>query len=235
VTVLLGTVALEPNRWRRGDPIDLAPLLDGIAAAGFDGIELWERHLSDDVLAHPLPITVFNSYVSFDDEDPSKRDEVAARVANAGSTAVKVNVGNDPTQQIAYAERLAAFVDALPDGVLALCECHAGISIAEDPVLAAAIFDAAGDGVGAIVHTHESEEHLRTRFDAYGDRIRHVHINHLDGGVAPKLHDARERFERSVAVLRSLGFDGTWTVEFVAGDSVEQAAEDLALVRELVG
>ena len=84
-TILLGTVAIEPARWAdaRADPADGAPLpalitlsswLDPIAAAGFDGIELWERHLTaaepaeaTRILDHPLSIDVFNSYVSLDD------------------------------------------------------------------------------------------------------------------------------------------------------------------------
>ena len=52
-TVLLGTVALEPNRWRTVDPSGspvtrLSSWLDQVAAAGFDGLELWERHATTD-------------------------------------------------------------------------------------------------------------------------------------------------------------------------------------------
>lgn len=241
MTVLLGTVALEPNRWRRGEAIDLAPFLDDIAAAGFDGIELWERHLSDAVLAHPLPVTIFNTYASFDDADPARRRAVASAAEAAGAIGVKFNVGNDPSAVDAYAERVESW---LPPGITPLCECHAGISVAEDPALAAKLFAAAGPSVGAIVHTHESEAHLRTRFAAYGERIRHAHVNFLDEGRAPRLADRRDDLAATVALLRSLGFDGSWTIEFVEGTSTErdvpalllaQAIEDLGVLREVLG
>ena len=49
-TVLLGTVAIEPNRWSTvdssGAPVaDLFERAAAISSAGFDGLELWERHL----------------------------------------------------------------------------------------------------------------------------------------------------------------------------------------------
>src|SRR3954453_866342 len=86
MTVLLGTVALEPNRWGQVDrarraTIDLAEWLPGIAAAGFDGVELWEDPLGDAVLASAVPVAVFNTYVSFDDESGDARAAVVSRIA----------------------------------------------------------------------------------------------------------------------------------------------------------
>lgn len=257
--MLLGTVAVEPNRWGTLDPsrrpaIRLSEWLDTIAEAGFDGLELWDRHVTsaaddevDAILTHRLPATVFNSYVGFDDPDPTERVRVTEWVGRARSEAVKFNVGARPERAPAYAERVARWLDAMPAGVRLLCECHEGSSIAEDPGVAAAILTAAGppDRVQAIVHTHESPDHLRTRFDAYGERITHVHVNLLDEALhAPPLDRARDRLAERVALLRSLGFGGTWTVEFVHGvmtDSdhpdalVRQAAADLRVLRELLG
>ena len=257
--VLLGTVAIEPNRWATVDPsgapsIVLADWLPAIAGAGFDGIELWERHLPDapadaaPVIEGPPPITVFNTYVGFDTADPAERTAVARRVARTGATGVKCNVGNDPRLVDAYGDRLAAWLDDLPAPVAVLCECHAGISVAEDPVVAARIFDRAGgrDRMQAIVHTHEPSDQLRARFDAYGDRITHVHINHLDLATAsvPTLAATRVRFEATVALLDELGFGGSWTIEFVHGlltdgdepvALLDQAVEDLAVVRSVLG
>lgn len=256
--VLLGTVAIEPARWKRGPdapaPIVLSAWLDAIAEAGFDGIEVWEPHLAratpteaEAVLSHELPVTVFNSYVSLDDPDPNGTTTVADWARRAGSTGIKFNVGNEPGAAHAYAERIAAWTDELPDHVTLLCECHHGISIAEDPQVASQIFDAAGP-VGrlqAIVHTHEEADHLRARFDAYGDRISHVHVNFLDFDTlsAPRLRDFAERLEAKVQLLRTLGFAGSWTLEFVHGlltDAdhpealVEQATDDLIVLRQVL-
>lgn len=257
--ILLGTVAIEPNRWGMVDPawtptVKVSEHLDTIAALGFDGIEVWEQHLTNNgtdeaerTVAHPLPISVFNSYVSFDTEDSADRDRIAGAVTTAGSRGVKFNVGNDATLEAAYGERVGAWLATMPHHVALLCECHAGISIAEDPVVAARIFDAAGpaDRVQAIVHSNEDPDHVRARFDAYGERISHVHINFLDVGTPPPapLAELTERMVAQVELLRSLGFTGSWTIEFVHGIGSDtesaatllaQAGADLTTLREIL-
>lgn len=256
--VLLGTVALEPNRWSTLDPsgsarADLFALSDAIAATGCDGVELWERHLPADadeaaaMLASLPPVMVFNSYVGFDDDDPVALDSLADRVIATGARGVKFNVGADPSLAGAYGDRVAELLARLPEHVVLLCECHHGISIAEDPAVAARLLAAAGpvDRVGAIVHTHESDDHIRARFDAYGDRIRHVHINYLDMSTltVPPLQERAEDLAAKVDLLRSFGFDGSWTLEFVEGvltdrdepDAlVAQAGRDLQVLRAVL-
>ena len=96
----------------------------------------------------------------------------------------------------------------------------------------------------AIVHTHEDDDHLRARFDAYGERITHVHVNHLDGALAaPRLADVVDALAAKVGLLAELGFAGSWTIEFVHGVGttdddpaflVERAADDLVVLREVL-
>ena len=263
----LGSVAIEPSRWAAlladgaAKPlVKLSQWLDQIGAAGFDGVEVWERHLTEAapeeveaILNHAVPVAVFNSYASFDETDETDETAGSSRAAavewttRSGSGGVKYNVGNDPAMEGLYIERVAAWVEALDDDVALLCECHHGISIAEDPQVAARIFDAAGPAnrVQAIVHTHEAPDDLRARFDAYGERITHVHVNFLDfeSMSAPRLVDIRDRVASQVELLASLGFAGSWTIEFTHGLLTEndhpdfllsQATEDLALLRELL-
>jgi sugar phosphate isomerase/epimerase len=256
--VLLGTVALEPNRWgtldRSGRPtITLSDWLPAIAAAGFDGLEVWDRHLTaappaevDAVLGGPLAVGVFNSYVSLDDEDDSGRSEVSQWAERARATGVKFNVGNEPGAEAVYAERITRWLATLPAAARLLCECHEGISIAADPTCARTIFEAAGppSRLQAIVHTHEAADDLRARFDAYGERITHVHVNLLDETLhAPPLRAARARLEATLTLLDELDFTGDYTLEFVhgllserdePGALVEQAADDLAVLRDLL-
>lgn len=257
-TILLGTVALEPNRWGLADPdagatIAVSDWTLPAAAAGFDGLEIWERHLTEArdaeiarVLDGPLPVRVFNSYVSLDTDDDAERSAVSDWVRRSGATGVKFNVGNDPDQEAAYAERIARWLDGLPAPTRLLCECHAGISVAESPEVAARILTAAGpaDRVQAIVHSNESDDHLRARFDAYGDRIGHVHVNHLDhDGGPPPLAAIRDSVAAKAALLAGFGFEGTWTIEFVHGTLTDhddpdrlmaQAIEDLAVLRAIL-
>lgn len=256
--MLLGTVAIEPNRWGtvhadRRPTIRLGEWLDPIRAAGFDGLEVWEGHLrgvepseADAILRHELPVRVFNSYVSLDDPDDAARVEVADWARRTGATGVKCNVGNDSAAEADYAERLASWLADLPETASLLCECHQGISIAEDPAVARRIFERVGDvRMQAIVHTHDDADLLWAKFDAFGDRIRHVHVNLLDFSAMthPRLVDVDAELRSTVELLRQLGFRGSWTVEFVAGllgeddrpdRLVAQAAEDLGVLRSVL-
>ena len=253
----LGTVAIEPNRWATVDPsrsatITLTQWLDQIEAAGFDGLEVWDKHLTDApesevvaLLSAAVPVKVFNSYVSFDPVESDERLAAAAWVARSGAAGVKYNVGNDPDLEGAYGERLAEFGAALPDGVRLLCECHEGISIAEDPAVAARIFAAAGGGpaLQAICHLGEDPDYLKSKFEHLGDRISHIHINFLADGAAPRLAAIEARVVSQVQLVQSLGFNGTWTLEFAhglltandePGFILEAAAADLQLLRSLL-
>lgn len=259
--VLLGTVAIEPNRWGTVTP-DRAPVarvgdwLAAIDSAGFDGLELWDGHVQavpaeevDRIVGGTLPVTIFNSYADFGPGDGARADRAraAAWAERVGSRAVKFNIGNDPTDEVGSADRLSAWVEDLPDGTVALCECHQGISIAEDPVVAARIFDRAGpaDRVQALVHTHDTPDLLRAKFAAYGDRITHVHVNFLDFTVPshPPLAEMADALASFRELVAGLGFDGSWTLEFVAGLLTErdepaalvaQAAADLPTLRAAI-
>ncbi|MBX3314101.1 MAG: hypothetical protein KF906_07255 [Actinobacteria bacterium] len=231
--VLLGTVAIEPNRWGtirpdRSPSTRLSDWLDRIATLPIDGMEVWEGHLAgvDDaerarVLGGPVPVRIYNTYVGFDDPDDRHRRSVAAAVAESGARAVKFNVGNDPAAEAAYGDRLAVWLDDLPDDVTAICECHAGISIAEDPTVAARILDTAGppERAQALVHTHADAALLDATFDALGERVTHVHVNHLDTATFthPTLAAVEDELGATVARLRDHGFTGSWTLEFVTG------------------
>ncbi|MFM8304112.1 MAG: sugar phosphate isomerase/epimerase family protein [Actinomycetota bacterium] len=253
--ILLGTVAIEPNRWGMvrdgGAPVTVvSDWLPAIASAGFDGIELWERHatfvdaaevqrLADD----PVPVVVFNGYALWDDPDPAARDETAEWVRRFGATGVKFNVGNDPASRDAYVERLARFDSRIDAGVRLLCECHAG-TLAEDPAVAAAMFDAVAgvDRLQAIVHlTRLPDDATRAFMGGLGDRVGHVHVQLPDDGPDTDTEALAADLRSGVDLLRSFGFDGSWTIEFAHGRMtdrdepgyvLEWAARDLLALRE---
>ncbi len=256
--IFLATIALEPNRWfgitsDRWATITASEWLDLIRDAGFDGIELWEAHATEAepaelelIFGYELGVAVYNTYVNFDEESDTARLQAAEMTRRTGARKVKWNTGadRDPASLDAYGERLARWVGELP-GVQTVCECHDG-SAMDDPAAAARVLNAAGPAasVGALVHTHDSHDLLRARFDAYGERICHVHINHLNL-QAPPLAEIRDEFTSTVGLLKDLGFDGTWSLEFVDGTLSETGNEpeklfaaavaDLEVLREILG
>lgn len=258
--ILLGTVALEPNRWATvhddGRPtVDLSELVGPIAAAGFDGLEVWDRHLTavpgaTAALADAaIPVVVFNSYAGLDPGPvaTAARAEAALAATNAGASAVKFNVGSDAAAAAIELESVTAWLADLPVSTRLLCECHPGTWACDDHAATARFLAAAGppERVGAIVHSYEDPTRLAARFDAYGDRIAHVHLNHLSTAelTVPPLAAVAERFEATASTLQHLGFRGSWTIEFVAGlltaddrpdRLLTQAEEDLAVARRVL-
>lgn len=254
--VLIGTVALEPNRWGaiskdRRPQLRAADWIDRAEAAGFDGIELWEHHAmlaaGDDLArieASGLPVAILNSYVSFDDESDAAREAAADWATRLRCVGIKFNVGRDATQIDDCIARLRRFADRLPEQTRLVCECHAG-TVAEDPATAKRILEAVGppERVQALVHLGEDASTIASMFDALGDRIRHVHVNFLKQG-APVLAEISDDLRMRVERLWKLGFEGSYTIEFVNGvgtsrdtpaELVEAAVSDLVTLREALG
>lgn len=251
--IYLATVAIEPTRWSWwGDGAApetvVSDWLDPIARAGFDGLELWERHATqvapaelDALLAGPMPLRILSAYPSWDDPDDAQRTEVARWARRLGVRAVKFNVGSEPDQVGAYIERLARWHEVMDDDIVLLCECHVG-TVTDDHGTAAALFDAVAgpDRLQALVHTHHDLDDLQARFDHYGERITHVHVNHLDLG-APPLATIVDVLDERIDLFARNGFAGTWSIEFVDGvggdhddpeHTVAAAAADLAVLTD---
>lgn len=254
--ILLGTVALEPNRWGllsrdRAPHLATGDWLAAAEAAGFDGIELWEHHATlageeevSRLVCSPLPIAILNSYASFDEADDTARDAAAAWAARLGCRAVKFNIGNDVANLDSYIERLARFAEQLPQETRLICECHGGTA-AEDPAVARELLSAVGEParLQALVHLGDENDTLDAMFSALGDRIRHVHVNFLRQG-APVLAEIADEVQQRVARIRAHGFLGSYTIEFVNGvggegdrphEMVQAAIRDLGTLREVLG
>lgn len=159
---------------------------------------------------------------------------------------MKFNVGNDHSSVDDYTRRLAAWIGDLGP-IAAVCECHHGISVAEDPDVAALILAGAGppEQVQALVHTHDPPDLIARKMDVLGDRVTHVHVNHLDLKTMshPSLAAVEDELRGTVDHLRGRGFTGSWTLEFVSGlltDAdhpgalLDQAAADLIVLRNLI-
>ena len=112
---------------------------------GTGGLELWENHASlidaqEQVALDrtPLPVSVLNSYCTFDSDGAAGRQLAAELTERFGSAGVKFNFGGDLALSAQYQDHLSAWIQALPTGCRALCECHGG-TVVEEPSRAAEI------------------------------------------------------------------------------------------------
>lgn len=252
--VLLATVCLEPQRWSPGrmPSIAASQWCRRACESGFDGVELWAPHAlkagSDEGRAlradTGCQVVVLNAYDNFEASPAARkaREETLALLKDLGVEAVKFNLGPDQGRFAEYLEELEDFLSRLPlaaggEYVKALCECHAG-TVVSTPEAARNMLSALRDqGVGIIVHPfNENEQAIREWFSLCGDRIIHAHLQSREG----PLSDRREWTLDRLNLLKQLGYQGDFTIEFVAGTGdpdespeiqFKRAVEDLAVLK----
>lgn len=220
--IYLGTVLLEVNRWGGdGQPSFLvSDWTRRLADEGFDGLELWQHHAlradAEEVArlkAGPCPVKVFNAYDTLDPETGAARERIAEVAVGLGAWGMKYNFGKTPERLDTYVEALQEWKGLFPGEFRMLCECHRGSGM-EDSALAAKTFNRlSGPGFEAIIHGMDNpEEMVRERFGAYGERITHIHANLSSKGLMSEAAVCAR-----LELLRSLGFRGTFTIEFTEG------------------
>ncbi len=229
--IYLGTVAIEPNRWGLAEPggrplTKVSEWLPVISEAGFDGLELWERHarsVPDEeliaLMASEVPIEILSCYTSWDEPDDFDRAETAAWIGRVGARGVKFNVGSDPDSIGAYTDRLKRFEALVPDGARLLCECHFG-TVAEDPEVARIMFDTVADTdrLGAIVHLHPmATDEWSAPLGVLGDRVRHVHVQVAEVSQSTAADELSELLRPAAEAISTVSPAATWTIEFSNG------------------
>lgn len=248
--IYIGTLLLEPNRHRPGrvPTFLVSEWIGRFQEAGLDGIELWENHAAlasaaevAALGASPLPVTIFNSYITFCDATPQDLQRLADLLAATNAQGVKFNFTRDASRAEEDIAAVATWRETLPAGMRVFCECHPG-TIVEEPSAAARVFDRLGrDRYEAMVHPFTQIDRLGEWFAALGPMITHAHV---------QIRDAENRFERldrqpdtvrrSLDAMRAAGFTGSFTLEFTEGANQpgdtpermwENALHDLAYLR----
>ena len=246
-SIFIGTVLLEANRWapQRTPTYQVSEWIARFAAAGFDGIELWENHaaLASDqertaLRKSALPVAVFNSYATLDDASAPQRQRSTELGREFHAPAMKFNFGAELVGVKCELRNARAWAAAMP-GVRLLCECHPGTAL-EKPAAAARVL-AAWPEAGVIVHPLLTLE-LPGWMKLLGARVAHAHMQYVDAEWRRwRLRDRATLCRERLRILRDGGFAGSFTIEFTAGvgttpedrDSLfAAAADDLAFLRE---
>ncbi|MDF2960273.1 MAG: hypothetical protein K0S39_2008 [Paenibacillus sp.] len=250
--IYFGSILLERNRWSPGKQPSylVSDWMPKLKNDGFDGIELWENHaiLSSneelDRLSSPLlPVSVFNSYISFEDgeEEQRRREQAARYIRQLGAKAVKFNFGREPERLEVYIRNWKQWEQLLPADCRILCECHPN-TVLEEPQAAAAAFKLMGaDRCEAIVHPFHSLGPLGDWFTHLGSFITHAHVQYRNSANAfLRLSSNPAEVEEHLAAMKKAGFKGSFTLEFAQGTGpdetqnalYEAAFDDLSLLRQ---
>jgi sugar phosphate isomerase/epimerase len=243
--ILFATVCIERNRWtpQRVPTIRVSQWGPRAIACGFDGLELWAPHAdAEDTEERILltqgkagPIIILNAYDSFDITPHARagREKTIALIRQLGVEGVKVNLGADPARLNDYLREMEGFLSrmpARPNGlpVRVLCECHPG-TVVDSPKTARAMLDIIKDPrLWIIIHPFsETEESLRQWFDSCGEWIVHAHVQSRES----LLRDRAEWVMKRLRYLRTLGFQGDYSMEFVKGTGVPDEAPETQFQR----
>lgn len=252
--IYIGTVLMELNRWSSRVPSFLvSDWIDRFKNHGFDGIELWENHalmasgeefkkLEDS----NLPISIYNSYVNFDDsmEAKEKREKAAIAANKLKVTGVKFNFANEISMMEKYITNFLEWKKNFSDDCRILCECHPD-TVLEVPEIAKKVFEIFDDErCQAIVHPFSNIKNTEEWFKCLGDKITHAHVSiYNDKWQAMRLKNNKAIVEAGLEVMDKYGFKGTYTIEFTEGIRAEDeninglyncAVDDLNYLRERI-
>ncbi|MDX1682437.1 MAG: TIM barrel protein [Phycisphaeraceae bacterium] len=235
--VYLATVGLDRNRWGSREPsFAVSEWLSRWQEDGFDGVELWEYHYCDvedsereQLVDGAYMIPLYNTYTGFSDseEDTAGRASAVAAVEALRATGIKYNLGRDESLMETYRRNLLAWSEAMPDTCRLLCECHAGTVLEELETATAFFADLDPDRFGVIAHLNGDAEGLDRWFEAWGDRLAHLHLQHRNGSPAPSTPEGAERMTACVQVLKDHGFDGSAAIEFTRGIGPDEQIKTL--------
>lgn len=227
---ILASIALEKNRWKPtlAPDLRLSEWLTRIAQAGFDGIELWEKHWwqapSEDaaiLAAGEVPIRIFNTYLHLDsDLQGGELERLAGAITETGAEAFKFNVGPPSEDRAAgprLRENLTRLLALLPSRVRPRCECHSGTWL-EKATEAREAFRTLGLDTEIIVHPFAIEaDALEEWFTVFGSAITEVHVQCRSSGAWDGIANQPERSLEVVRELQRLGFMGDFVFEFTKG------------------
>ena len=230
--IYMATVALEPNRWgSKESSFPVSEWMDRFDEDGFDGVEIWDNHYlkasadEQSRLAEKAPIAVFNSYVGFDDASAKARQQTAQAITKCGSWGIKYNFGYNTDLVEEYTRNLLEWEKSLPPHCVLLCECHQGTPL-ETVEAAKAVFDQLDPERFALI-VHLAMDGSRDWFEAFGKRIKHVHIQLRDDVSDPSKPEGREALRTSIARTLENGFEGSFSLEFTRGIGKDEKIEEL--------
>ena len=260
-SLLLNTIALDPNRWtaEKRPFFKLADLLPAVAAAGFGALEVWQYHLSTpdaagvEALAEragALGVTfpIVGMYPVLDAEGAERErawsevETVVRRAERVGARAVKMfagRLGSNEADAAAVARSVAFTRDlvalAADHGLGVTAETHPNTLCDNVPATRRFLDAVADERLALCFQPFDFTSTKRAVADvrALAERVAHVHLQGRRAGEIVLLEEAEVDYAAVLRVLVENGFDGAVSIEFVKDCVVERPADfDLDAVLE---
>lgn len=252
-TLLLNTIALEPNRWteEKIPKYRLIDLLPRIAAAGFSSIEIWDFHVMRegpdeihylrkilDELAIQAPVLGLYPVLHLDAParelqwDRFRKAVVYAQIL--GMKGVKIFVGNRASASLSEDETERSY-DFLRRACDHLQIRDMWLSGETHPDTLCDTTDAIDATIAAVdrsnfVLCYQPFDFSDTAasvklYEQYADRIKHIHLQGRKEDKHSLLQDAEIDYGKFFTALQKGRFDGYLCIEFVKDCVVQPPAE----------
>ncbi len=242
-TLLLHTIALEPNRWQAEKPPAylLRELLAPIAGAGFHFVELWQNHFARATHAEirgisqqagdlGLSFPVAGIYPSLDlsggewDRHMKEMEEILDRALLLGSSTVKIFVGRKDRSQLGQPEYETSVRSLIHLTRIASARMMVVAGEIHENTLFSSVASATevlrdvGDQHFRICFQpldFTSTDATLSAYDALREYVVHLHLQGRRGGTLCLLEEAEIDYGRIVKRLSDRKYDGTMSIEFV--------------------
>ena len=247
------TIAFQKNKWGRDRVVERAvgEVLPILAEAGYDGAELWGPHVGAmspaelDALRRQLDelhlaTAMVSPYFDFTSSDQSAADSLVEALwflqfaRRLGSRAVRVFTGKTGSatateeQWTRAARCLRTLADAsAADGIIWALETHANNLMDTVEGTLRLLRLVGRPNVRLIFQPSTFRDEYVRATEALAPYACHVHGNHYGGGEID--------FRKVLGRLKSVGFHGFVSVEWMGEDPESAARDEARALRELIG
>ncbi|MEM1271116.1 MAG: sugar phosphate isomerase/epimerase family protein [Bacteroidota bacterium] len=255
-TLLLNTIALEPNRWTstKQPHRPLEVLLPRLAEAGFNDLEIWQHHVStlgpaarpriaEAFQRHGLQAHVIGWYPAFHTQgndaaaQRSSLDEAIQWARALGAGFIKVFPGAVAYDHLSQADRersidaLRRFTDRAADaGLVVTAETHEN-TLADSVEHALDMLARVGHPALQLcfqpLDLADTEQAIED-FDRLAPHVAHLHIQGRRNDAFAPLRQSDLNWPHLLQHISATGFTGPVCLEFVAG-CVSETPETLDL------
>ncbi len=239
--ILLGSIALEPNRWTATkEPANsLTDLLRAVSTSGFRHMEVWEFHINqldlDEIanlrqLADDLDISfpalaLYPDFLADEIDNQEYFADILDRCSTLGIERIKMFAGNKSASDLSPAERdlsllqMTSLVDeAALRNIAVSAELHQDTlcDTVEDAIIT--LNDMNGKmSICFQPLDFTSTEKTLADYNQLNKYVEHIHLQGRKDGEFSLLSDADIDYEQWLAALAANDYRGDYCIEFVRG------------------
>jgi sugar phosphate isomerase/epimerase len=255
------TIGFQKNKWGKDKRLEtpLAAILQVLAEAGYDGVEIWADHWmlatppeQEAILAQladlTLRVAMISSYYDFTTSDESAGQSMtnARRILDAarrlGSRGIRLFTGKTasrdatPAQWSRCARCLQQLCDeSAADGILWCLETHSWNLMDTIEGSLRILREVGRPNIKLIFQPSTFGGDYMAALDALAMHAAHVHATNHKGKERALLADGEIDYRAVIGGLRRFGFDGFISVEWFGDDPAGVARKESPYLRELIG